>query len=190
MVYIGLKQHRREISTLIILWIMLWNEEYLLKINPWELLVRFDPSLDCLNQHLFMWNFLKVLHQFHLPKVGKISISNWIQVSSITLNQIMFLQCIINDLWCILQPEMVIRNGYPVETHNVTTEDGYILSIHHIPYSPKHNNSQKHRPVAFLQHGILCSSIDWIILGPGKALGKPIIKLRWWAVFNVLYNGP
>ncbi|XP_069668920.1 lipase 3-like [Periplaneta americana] len=66
-------------------------------------------------------------------------------------------------------PEMVIKYGYPAETHTVATEDGYILTIHRIPYSPN-NTTRKHRPVVFLQHGLLCSSFDWIILGPGKAL--------------------
>jgi lysosomal acid lipase/cholesteryl ester hydrolase len=53
----------------------------------------------------------------------------------------------------------------------VTTEDGYILTMHRIPYSPASNSSEKGRPVVFLQHGLLCSSVDWIIMGPGKALG-------------------
>ncbi|XP_023713662.1 lipase 3 isoform X3 [Cryptotermes secundus] len=65
---------------------------------------------------------------------------------------------------------MVMKNGYPVEIHEATTKDGYILSMHRIPYSPKSNNSRTNRPVVFLQHGLFCSSIDWVILGPGKAL--------------------
>lgn len=30
-------------------------------------------------------------------------------------------------------PELIIRAGYPVETHQVVTGDGYILSLHRIP---------------------------------------------------------
>uniref|UniRef100_T1GDZ5 Partial AB-hydrolase lipase domain-containing protein n=1 Tax=Megaselia scalaris TaxID=36166 RepID=T1GDZ5_MEGSC len=53
-------------------------------------------------------------------------------------------------------------HGFPVEEHSVQTEDGYILSIHRIP---KANGS-----VVFLQHGLLSSSGDWLIIGPQKAL--------------------
>jgi hypothetical protein len=34
----------------------------------------------------------------------------------------------------ISQPVMVAREGYPIETHTVTTEDCYILQMHRIPY--------------------------------------------------------
>jgi hypothetical protein len=54
----------------------------------------------------------------------------------------------------------------------VTTEDGYILTMHRIPYSPASNSSERARPIVFLQHGLISSSVDWVIMGPGKALGK------------------
>ncbi|XP_050303075.1 lipase 3-like isoform X4 [Anthonomus grandis grandis] len=58
--------------------------------------------------------------------------------------------------------------GYTIETHNVTTSDGYILTLHRIPSgrAAQENNGK----VAFLQHGILCSAADWIVMGPGKSL--------------------
>ncbi|XP_029169361.1 lipase 3-like isoform X2 [Nylanderia fulva] len=59
--------------------------------------------------------------------------------------------------------EMIRRAGYPAEAHVVTTEDGYLLTLHRIPGS---NNSL---PI-LLQHGLLCSSADWVFLGKGKAL--------------------
>ncbi|PSN43337.1 hypothetical protein C0J52_14182 [Blattella germanica] len=67
-------------------------------------------------------------------------------------------------------PMLVIEHGYPVETHTVTTDDGYILELHRIPYSPKANDTGSRRPIVFLQHGLLCSSVDWVIMGPKKAL--------------------
>ncbi|XP_025265052.1 lipase 1 [Camponotus floridanus] len=60
-------------------------------------------------------------------------------------------------------PEMIREAGYPVETHVITTEDGYLLTLHRIPGG---NDSL---PV-LLQHGFLSSSADWVILGRGKAL--------------------
>lgn len=67
-------------------------------------------------------------------------------------------------------PELIAHRGYPVEIHLVTTADGYILEMHRIPYSHQdpyhhHNNkfARKARPVVFLQHGLLCSSSDWVL---------------------------
>ncbi|EFN60340.1 Lipase 3 [Camponotus floridanus] len=59
---------------------------------------------------------------------------------------------------------MIREAGHPVETHVITTEDGYLLTLHRIPGG---NDSL---PVP-LQHGFLSSSADWVILGRGKALG-------------------
>jgi lysosomal acid lipase/cholesteryl ester hydrolase len=73
------------------------------------------------------------------------------------------------------QPELIVKYGYPVEIHNVTTADGYILTLHRIPYSPK-SPAAPNKPVVFLQHGILASSADWIILGPENSLGKLLVK--------------
>lgn len=49
------------------------------------------------------------------------------------------------------------------------TADSYILGVFRIPGTPD-NPSPTGKPVVFLQHGLLCSSSDWIVLGPGKAL--------------------
>ncbi|XP_044254846.1 lipase 3-like [Tribolium madens] len=64
-------------------------------------------------------------------------------------------------------PQIARRHGYPAESHYVTTEDGYILTIHRIP-GPK-TGERGGQPV-FLQHGLLSSSADWIIAG-NESLG-------------------
>ncbi|XP_037904460.1 lipase 3-like [Hermetia illucens] len=61
------------------------------------------------------------------------------------------------------------NDGYPLEEHSVVTEDGYILTVHRIPYA-KNNKAVENKPVVFLQHGLLSCSYHWIIQGPGKAL--------------------
>ncbi|XP_025265048.1 lipase 3 isoform X2 [Camponotus floridanus] len=58
---------------------------------------------------------------------------------------------------------MIKKAGYPAESYIIMTEDGYLLTLHRIPGG---NNSL---PV-LLQHGLLCSSADWVVLGKGKAL--------------------
>lgn len=70
----------------------------------------------------------------------------------------------------LCQPEMIKRNGYPVEVHNYTTKDGYINTLHRIP--PKERWDKKAAKVVFLQHGLLGTSADYVMGDPKKSLGK------------------
>ncbi|XP_055901808.1 lipase 3-like [Eupeodes corollae] len=66
---------------------------------------------------------------------------------------------------------LIADHGYPFEEHTVQTSDGYVLTMHRIPYSGRvESDEDEPRPVAFLMHGILCSSSDWVLLGPDNAL--------------------
>ncbi|KAL5276637.1 LIPA.2 family protein [Megaselia abdita] len=65
--------------------------------------------------------------------------------------------------------KLVERHDYPFEKYEVQTEDGYILEVHRIPHSPK-NGPGSDKPVVFLQHGLLCSSSDWVLSGPENGL--------------------
>ena len=60
--------------------------------------------------------------------------------------------------------EMVAEAGYPVETHIVATDDGYLLSMHRIPRGRLGGEQVEEgaRPTVFLQHGLLSSSADWV----------------------------
>lgn len=60
---------------------------------------------------------------------------------------------------------MVVKEGYPVELHNVTTEDGYILPLFRI------NGGNNKTPV-LLMGGLLCDAGIWFALGREKALRK------------------
>lgn len=60
--------------------------------------------------------------------------------------------------------------GYPLEEHRVQTADGYLLTMHRIPYG-RLSGPAANKPVVFLQHGLLCSSADWVLAGPEKGLG-------------------
>jgi lysosomal acid lipase/cholesteryl ester hydrolase len=68
---------------------------------------------------------------------------------------------------------MAIRHGYAAETHTVLTEDGYLLTMHRIPCGKTgcaaRGGRGRGQPV-YLQHGLLSSSADWMLSGPGKAL--------------------
>lgn len=64
---------------------------------------------------------------------------------------------------------MLRKYGYWAENHRVVTPDGYILNVHRClggPVSPPRAN----KPVAFLMHGMLSSSADYVIMGPQVSL--------------------
>lgn len=72
-------------------------------------------------------------------------------------------------------PQLIQSNGYPAETHRVVTQDDYILQIHRIPFGRSRlktpvGEENAPRPVAFLHHCLLCSSSDFVMNTPDKAL--------------------
>jgi len=73
-----------------------------------------------------------------------------------------------------LFPEIVISLGYPVESHYITTSDGYINTYFRI--QAKNTQIKSGLPVIYLQHGLLDSSDDWVInnetLAPGLLLAN------------------
>lgn len=58
---------------------------------------------------------------------------------------------------------------YPVENHYLTTSDGYVLHNHRVPTGRYGESNGK---VVLLVHGLLSTSVQWVINGSGKALGK------------------
>jgi len=81
--------------------------------------------------------------------------------------------------WLRFQTELIEKYGYPVESHNVFTDDDYVLTLHRIPYG-RHKNSTyneslpagQKKPIVLIQHGLCSSSVDWIMHTPDKALRK------------------
>uniref|UniRef100_A0A182W0D0 Lipase 3 n=1 Tax=Anopheles minimus TaxID=112268 RepID=A0A182W0D0_9DIPT len=62
-------------------------------------------------------------------------------------------------------PELITKYGYPVESHEATGADGYIVSLTRIP-PRKH----RHQIPILLVHGLLASSADYVIIGPNNSL--------------------
>ena len=61
------------------------------------------------------------------------------------------------DPECHMTPSQIaLEYGYHLERHWVTTDDGYILEVHRLP-------AKSGAPVVFLQHGLLDSSITWML---------------------------
>ncbi|XP_017772755.1 PREDICTED: lipase 3-like [Nicrophorus vespilloides] len=69
----------------------------------------------------------------------------------------------------LLVPDLIEKYGYTVEVHNIITSDGYNLTLHRIPHGIDQTYSEG-RPIAYVQHGLLCSSADWVVPGPEKGL--------------------
>jgi len=57
-----------------------------------------------------------------------------------------------------------------VENHFITTDDGYILGVHRIPYGKDPATRHLKRRPVFLQHGLLNSDADWLINPTDRAL--------------------
>jgi len=60
-------------------------------------------------------------------------------------------------------PDLITSKGYPAEEHQVTTDDGYILTVHRIRDGRFPRARGQPKPVVFLQHGLLDSSATWVV---------------------------
>jgi len=68
--------------------------------------------------------------------------------------------------------QIVMSKGYPIESYNVTTKDGYILGVFRIPYGRNQSNQKiLNKPAVFLQHGLLDSSWTFVANFPNESLG-------------------
>ena len=65
---------------------------------------------------------------------------------------------------------MVKYWGYEIETHYVTTEDGYILGMHRIPHG-KNGPTNDTKKAVFMTHCLVCNSAIWLFGPPEKSLG-------------------
>lgn len=85
----------------------------------------------------------------------------------------------LSENYFIEQLDLVKKYGYNGEVHEVITSDGYILELHRITGRNNFNNSctRVQKPVAFVMHGLLCSSACFIVSGPEKGLGNEIAFL-------------
>jgi len=65
--------------------------------------------------------------------------------------------------------EICAENGFQFETHQVTTDDGYILNVFRIPGLVTEEQSNVTKPPILMQHGILDSANCWIVNYPEVA---------------------
>ncbi|XP_063976955.1 lipase 3-like [Diachasmimorpha longicaudata] len=65
---------------------------------------------------------------------------------------------------------LVEKHGRKAEWHNVTTEDGYILSLFRLLPNSSHVNETVKGRTFYLQHGMGACADIYILLGPGRSL--------------------
>ncbi|BBN14683.1 lysosomal acid lipase/cholesteryl ester hydrolase [Marchantia polymorpha subsp. ruderalis] len=63
---------------------------------------------------------------------------------------------------------LVEPHGYPCEEYTVQTNDGFKLTIQHIPHGLAGSIGSKETPV-FLQHGIMAGGEGWLLNGPNES---------------------
>ncbi|XP_031556032.1 putative lysosomal acid lipase/cholesteryl ester hydrolase [Actinia tenebrosa] len=67
--------------------------------------------------------------------------------------------------------QLIKSRGFPVETYEVLTEDGFILGVQRIPYGKKGVKTNGSKPVVFLQHGLLADATNWVTESEDDSLG-------------------
>jgi pimeloyl-ACP methyl ester carboxylesterase len=67
--------------------------------------------------------------------------------------------------------EISLTRGYHIESHYVTTEDGYILTMFNIPYGKKSGSTKRGLYPVLLQHGLWDSSYTWVSNFEDESLG-------------------
>lgn len=77
------------------------------------------------------------------------------------------------------KPEIIKHRGYPVETHHVITDDGYILELHRIPHGRRETRNEtfdpsliQQRRAVFLQHGMMGTDHFWMVGSTNNSLCK------------------
>ncbi|XP_076253471.1 lipase 1-like isoform X2 [Rhynchophorus ferrugineus] len=67
------------------------------------------------------------------------------------------------------------KYNYSLEAVDLTTEDGYVITVHRIRCPRYKKSCPDQRPVVLMMHGITGSSADFIVQGVGKSLAFQLV---------------
>ncbi|KAG5867820.1 hypothetical protein JTB14_016821 [Gonioctena quinquepunctata] len=65
----------------------------------------------------------------------------------------------------------ILQHGYPLEIHEIQTEDGYLLTLYRIPHGRYTKVNHLNNEPVLINHALLGSAKNFVILGPSKSLG-------------------
>ncbi|XP_072936744.1 lipase 3-like [Epargyreus clarus] len=71
--------------------------------------------------------------------------------------------------------QAILDEGYPAETHHVTTPDGYILEVIRIPHGRNQTRNNAPRPVVFMMHGLLAAASSFVIRGSEYSIAYHLV---------------
>lgn len=72
--------------------------------------------------------------------------------------------------------ERVQAAGFQIQRHYITTDDGYILQLYHLPPVPNAiNNTNQHKKPLLFMHGLQSSSLDYVCY-PNVSIGEYELK--------------
>lgn len=77
-----------------------------------------------------------------------------------------------------MQTQQIQHFGYPVEIHEIITDDGYVLQLHRIPHG-LYGKSSHNKTVVFLMPGLMCSSGVFVTNGRNKSLAFMLADLNY-----------
>ncbi|XP_013198704.1 lipase 3-like [Amyelois transitella] len=126
-----------------------------LKVNECNACTPFDRNI--ISEKRDVENFKIFLKKFALNQIDPLPVFNNVTVPDYQKIIEEFQNGKANPDVHLNFTQLVTKYGYPVERHEVVTEDKYCLTLFRIP-NPR-------APVVFLMHGLLGSSDDWIAAG-------------------------
>lgn len=80
-----------------------------------------------------------------------------------------------------MKPEVLETYNYPYETHHVTTQDGYILTVYRVTGSPNTDVGRQNgtiKPAVYLQHGLGAASDNWNFQPGSRNLREILLNSR------------
>lgn len=126
------------------------------------------PSNILLKMSKYILLYLLVIYFSHnlgnTSDVGKNTVSTFLSICSqmnfTPMNQ--FWKLLIVIFFLAVQLQLITSYNYPLEVHNVTTKDGYILQMHRIPYGNNSVNQNSIKGPVLIMHGLEGDSSNWV----------------------------
>lgn len=123
-------------------------------------------SLKVTNRTIALGRLLKLKMDTIIRRSFLRTITSTVRLSNFEYGSLIF------NHWFRHQPDLIGANGYPVEVHTAESKDGYLLTLHRIPNTPKSVKASSSKIPVLLVHPMFETSHAWVFQGQSKSLGK------------------